>query len=109
MKSELLLAISQLAAERGLPKEVVLRAVELAILSAYKKSEEMSKYDLSAHIDPKTGEISVFIEKKVTEEVKNPDKEISLEEAVKIKPDAHSSLKKIFDIRYRHTRASMVL
>ncbi|MCJ7606184.1 MAG: hypothetical protein MUO19_09180, partial [Dehalococcoidales bacterium] len=37
MKSDFLLAITQLSAEKNLPKDVVLTAVEAALVSAYKK------------------------------------------------------------------------
>ena len=37
MKSEFMIAITQLAAEKNLPKEVVLQAMEAALVSAYKK------------------------------------------------------------------------
>jgi len=37
MKSEFLLAITQLSAEKNLPKEVVISAVESALVSAYRK------------------------------------------------------------------------
>jgi len=37
MKSDFLLAITQLSAEKNLPKEVVIGAVEAALVSAYRK------------------------------------------------------------------------
>ena len=40
MKSDFLLAITQLSAEKNLPKEVVLEAVEAALVSAYRKNEQ---------------------------------------------------------------------
>ncbi|MDA1096675.1 MAG: transcription termination/antitermination protein NusA, partial [Chloroflexi bacterium] len=37
MKSEFLIAVTQLAAERNLPQEMVIDAVEAALASAYRK------------------------------------------------------------------------
>jgi N utilization substance protein A len=81
MKTEFMAAIAQLSAERNLPKEVVLAALESALISAYKKDAFTREQDISVKIDPNTGDIEVHTRKVVVESVINPYQEISLDEA----------------------------
>jgi N utilization substance protein A len=87
MKSDFLLAITQLAAEKNLPKDVVLNAVEAALISAYKKDSFSSTQNIAVKINPNTGKVEVWAEKTVVEKVTNPDIEITLREAKKLKSD----------------------
>ncbi len=87
MKSEFLLAIIQLAAERNLPKEAVLKAVEAALVSAYRKDEFGSRYNILVKIHPTSGELRVYAQKTVVENPTDPCHELSLSEARKIKKD----------------------
>ncbi len=87
MKNEFLVAMTQLAAEKNLPKEVVFEAVEAALASAYKK-DNLAAANVVVRIDRETGAIRVFIQKTVTEEVSDERTEISLAEARRYKPDA---------------------
>ncbi|MCK4331378.1 MAG: transcription termination/antitermination protein NusA, partial [Dehalococcoidia bacterium] len=57
MKTEFMVALTQLSAEKHLPKEVVLAAVESALVSAYRKDAFAAGQDISAKIDPNTGEV----------------------------------------------------
>jgi len=84
IKSEFMLALTQLAAEKNLPREVVLEAVEAALASAFKKDEFAADRNISVKLNATTGEIIVFAEKTVVEQVTDPRHEISLEEAEKI-------------------------
>ncbi len=79
-----MLAITQLAAEKNLPKEVVLEAIESALASAFRKSNFMPTQNVSAKLDPETGQVSVFAGKIIVEKVTNPIREISLADAKKI-------------------------
>ncbi len=88
MKSEFLLAVTQLASERNLPKEVVFKAVELALASAYHKDDFGSRHNISVKISPASGEVRVYAQKKVVEAPNDPYQEISLAEAQKVKRDA---------------------
>ena len=83
-KSEFMLAITQLAAEKNLPKEVVLEAVENALASAFRKNNFMPTQNVTAKLDPETGQVSVFAGKIIVEKVTNPIREISLTDAKKI-------------------------
>ena len=87
MKSDFLLAVTQLATERRLPREVVLSAIEAALISAFKK-DAVTSNDITVQILPTTGEIVVTIHKLVVEHVIEPADEMSLEDARKINPDA---------------------
>lgn len=87
MKSEFLLAITQLAAEKNLSKEVVLGAVEAALVSAYRKDSFVPNQNISVKIDPTSGKVRVWAEKAVVEQPRDTRCEISLAEARKVKPE----------------------
>jgi N utilization substance protein A len=87
MKNDFIIAINQVCSERQLPKEVVLEAVEAALISAYKRNFG-SAQNIIAKIDPESGEAQVYAEKKVVEEVSDEKAEILLAEAQAIDPDA---------------------
>jgi N utilization substance protein A len=88
MKSEFVLALTQLAAEKNLPKEVVISAVETALVSAYRKDNFAPNQNISVKIDPATGNVRVWAEKVVVEKPEDSRREIALAEAQKIKSDA---------------------
>jgi N utilization substance protein A len=88
MKSEFMLAITQLSAEKNLPKEVVLSAVETALVSAYRKDNFAPNQEIAVKIDPTTGRVRVWAEKTVVEYPEDTRREISLADAVKINPEA---------------------
>ena len=86
MKSDFLIALTQLVAERHLPREEVLQAVEAALVSAFKKDSTSMGQDISVKLNPNTGEMSVFALKTVVEEVEDPTREISLQQAKAFNP-----------------------
>ncbi|MBI4334948.1 MAG: transcription termination/antitermination protein NusA [Chloroflexi bacterium] len=88
MKSEFLIAITQLSAEKKLPKEVIMEAVESALVSAYKKENPAVTQPVTVKLHPGTGEFKVFVEKIVVDEMHDPVVEVSLAEARKSKKDA---------------------
>ena len=87
MKTEFAIAISQLSAERHLPKEVVLSVLESALASAYKREAFSPEQDISVKIDSE-GKIKVYVQKVVAESVTNPYKEVSVVEARKLQGSA---------------------
>ena len=87
MKSDFLLAITQLSAEKNLPKEVVLTAVESALVSAYRKEHFLPNQELEVKISPVNGKVEVWAEKTVVENVTDERKEVTLEQARKFNPD----------------------
>ena len=82
-----MLAITQLSAEKNLPKEVVIAAVETALVSAYRKDNFAPNQNISVKIDPATGRVKVWAEKIVVEQPSDGRRETSLSEASKINPD----------------------
>ncbi len=88
MKTEFMAAVTQLSSERNLPKEVVLAALESALVSAYKKELSPPEQDISVKIDPNTGEVKVYVRKTVAESVTNPHEELSLAEAQEFRDKA---------------------
>ena len=87
MKSDLLLAVNQLAAERNLPKPVVLRAVETALAAAYKRDPLSNGNDVIVTMDPITGETIVKTVQHVVEEVEDEGMHLTLDQAKEINPD----------------------
>jgi N utilization substance protein A len=81
MKTEFAAAITQLSAERNLPKDVILAALESALTSAYKKEASSLSQNILVKIDPNTGRVKGYIQKVVVESVANPNEEVSLDEA----------------------------
>ena len=88
MKSDFILAITQLSAEKNLPKEVVIAAVEAALASAYRKDAFAVNQNVTVKISPVTGKVQVWAEKMVVEKVTDPRAEITLADARRIKSDA---------------------
>ncbi len=86
MKNELLLALSALAAEKNLPREVVFDAVEAALTSAFRREGENAP-NINVKIDMTTGDIRAYRQMIVAEEVEEPHVEMTVEEAKKWKPD----------------------
>ena len=88
MKSELLTAVSQLCSEKGVPKELVLEALEAALVSAYKRNCNAPEEALSAEIDPGTSDVRILHHPTVVEgEPEGPD-QITLEQAHQIDAQA---------------------
>ncbi len=88
MKNDLLLAVTQLAAERSLPADVVLTAVQDALTMAYKRDRLSGGEDVIVTLDPETGDVAARTVRNVVEEVEDPDSEWTVEEAQKVMPDA---------------------
>ena len=88
MKTEFVIALTQLAAERNLPKEVILRTVEAALVPVFKKNNFAPDQDVSVRIAPQTGEVKVYARKVVVKRRTDPSQELSLTEAKKLKADA---------------------
>ncbi len=87
-KTELVLAFNEIAETRKLPKEVIIEALKAALVSAYRRNEGVSSAQhVEAHVDEKTGEPTVWVEKEVVEEVQSPQTEVVLEVAREYDPD----------------------
>src|SRR4051794_24859181 len=87
MKNEFITAITALAAEKNLSKDVVLEAVEQALASAYKK-DNLAQSNVVVKINGEDGGIHVYTTKTVVPEVEDDKIEMTVEEARRFKPDA---------------------
>ena len=88
MNAEFIAMLDYLERERGIKREILLEAVSNALLSASKKSVGASR-DLRIDINRKNGEIRALANLVVVDEVANPQDEIELSRARKIKSDAN--------------------
>ena len=88
MKSELIMAVNQICAEKDLPRPIILGAIEEALIHAYRRNYANNNAVVRATIDPETGDLSIFCEKTVVEFVDDASVEIGLAEARKIDPAA---------------------
>ncbi len=86
-KSDFAVAFNQICSERSLDREVVLEALEVALLTAYKKDFGSSQ-NVTAKIDPETGQARLYTAKEVVEEVQDERFEISLAKAKRVNEDA---------------------
>ena len=87
MSKALIAGINQVAADRGLDREVIFDAIEAALVSAYKRNYG-SVSNVTAEVDRETGEMKIYAEKEVVEDVMNPHTEVALEEARQYEPEA---------------------
>ena len=87
MKSDFMVALKQLAAERHLPMEHVLGAIEVALASAFKKDNPASGQNISVTLNPNSGEVSVYALKTVVEAVEDDEREITLDDARRIRKE----------------------
>jgi N utilization substance protein A len=87
VKSDFLIALTQLAAERHLPKEQVLQAIEVALASAFKKDSLVMGQNISVKLNPNSGEVNVYATKTVVDELEDDKREVLLKDAQKVKKD----------------------
>jgi N utilization substance protein A len=87
MNNELLAVLEHMERERGINREILIRAVESALLSASKKSVSPAK-DLRIEIDRKTCAIRAYARVQVVERIQAPHDEITLASALRLKADA---------------------
>jgi len=88
MKKEFALAFNELLDDKQLPKEVILEALESAMVSAYRKTVNASlAQEIVSKVDDETGEVSIYAEKEVVEEVLEILTEVTLEKAREEHPD----------------------
>jgi N utilization substance protein A len=86
MNAEFIAMLDYLEREKGIKREVLVEAVEGALVSAAKKAVDAGR-DLRCEIDPKSGEIRAVAKLIVVEKVQNKHDEIALAAARKIRGD----------------------
>lgn len=83
MNKEFLTALELVEKEKGIEKDVLIEAIESALLSAYKK-QFGNVNECRGVVNRKTGDMGVYMVKTVVSEVEDPNLEISLAEAQKL-------------------------
>src|SRR5437773_4494300 len=79
--------IDQLSREKGIDPQIIISAVEDAILAASRKFYKTSE-DLQSHFNKETGLVEVFAVKTVVDTLTDPDREMTLADAQKVSPEA---------------------
>lgn len=83
---ELIEALDELEKEKEISKHIILEAIENSLLAACKNHFGKSD-NIKVNINRETGEVTVFAEKDIVEDVNDPAMEISLSDAKKISED----------------------
>lgn len=80
MNSEFINAINDLEQEKGIDAEILFSAIETALITAFKRNFD-SNENVRVEMNKENGDIHVYAQRKVVEEVENPETEISLQDA----------------------------
>ena len=83
MNAAFIEALNALEKERGVSKDVLISAIEAALISAYRRNYGSST-NVRAEVEKDTGEIHIYASKTVVEKVENPQNEIALTDARKV-------------------------
>lgn len=105
MSNELGTAFKEIEDIRALPEDIILDALQSALVSAYRKDTGASAaQEIEAKIDLKTGRQMVFVEKEVVDDVLNDATEVTLERARFHEPEAQ--LHDVVMVQVEHTTRS---
>ena len=83
MSSEFIEAIHDLEREKGISADILFDAIEVALITAFKKNFD-SNENVRVSMDRETGEIHVYAQRTIVEEVENPALQIDLKAAKEI-------------------------
>lgn len=90
MKNEFALAFNEVLEEKQLPREIILSAIESAMVSAYRRAVNASTaQEIKATLEMETGKVTIFAEKEVVEDVQDDRTEVLLSVARKVNPEAN--------------------
>ncbi len=84
MNSEFMLALDEIEKTKNISKDILLEAIEAALISAYKKNYNTNHNNVVVNIDRENGKVQVYIQKEVVETVEDELCQITLDEARKI-------------------------
>ena len=87
MNAEFISALDALEKEKNLSKEVLIDAIEAALAAAYKKNFSTDQ-NVRVDIDRETGDINVYAQLLVVDNIEDEDKEILIEDAQEINKKA---------------------
>lgn len=83
---ELIQAMDELEKANGIKKETLMESIEQALVVAYKRNFDSSDENIKVVLDKIDGQMHVYQEKDIVENVEDDKKEISLDDAKKINP-----------------------
>jgi len=87
MKNDFALALNEVLEDRGLPKNIIVEAIEAAMVSAYRRSVNASNAQhVESKVNPENGEVLIFAEKEVVDSVQDDRTEVTLEDAKMVDP-----------------------
>ena len=86
MNAEIFSALAQLEKERGIPQAYMIDKISQALVAAYKKDKE--GYTDNVFVDVSDGDMRLYVQKEVVDDVISPATEISLDAARKVSPHA---------------------
>jgi N utilization substance protein A len=89
MNTDFLRAIEQVSAEKGVPAEAILTAIETALVAAYRRNFGGQNQRIVVRLDRQNGEVRVYTDKQVVAEVQDPRTEVSIGEALPVDPNAN--------------------
>ncbi len=84
MSREIFVAIEQIEKTKGISKETLQKAIETALLSAYRKNFKSSHKGISVILDSQSGAIRVLAKKTVVEKLRDSTTEILQEDAKRL-------------------------
>ena len=90
MNVELLRALEQLEEEKGISKDVIVEAIEAALLSAYKKNFGATAQNMRIEMDRDSGEMRAYQVRTIVEEVEDPTLQIALAQVREWDPTAET-------------------
>ncbi|MBW1808432.1 MAG: transcription termination/antitermination protein NusA [Deltaproteobacteria bacterium] len=89
MQSNLNHTLEMVGKEKGIDREILIDALETAMLTAARKKFGLEK-DLEVHFNEETGEIEIFEFKTVVKKIEDPETEIKMDEALQLDPEAQN-------------------
>lgn len=83
MNADFILALNQIEKEKGISKDILIEAIENSLLTACKNNFGTSQ-NIKVIIDRENGDVTVYAEKEVCEEVEDPQLQLTLAQAKEI-------------------------
>src|SRR4051812_44926020 len=86
MNKELVAIFEHMEREKGIKRDILVQAIEVALQAAARKSIK-GEPNITVQVNARTGEIDIFCEKEIVEHVTAPSNQISLAHAQELDPD----------------------
>lgn len=90
-------ALRHLAQERNLEEGLLISTFEEALVSVYARNIDPN-HQVEAHLNPATGELEVLVIREVVEKVEDPDRQVSLAEALELDPETEVGMEMEFPV-----------